>query len=171
MDSVIAIDLGGTKLRAAVVDRDGTVLWRKKLPAAAGNPAATIERTVQVIHEAETALPASPHGRRPVGIIVPGIYFAGTGNVWAPNLWGHDEAPLRTELEDRLKLPIVVEQRPRRVRSRRTMARRRPRLERCCVPCRRNRHWRGHRRWRAIASWALRYCGSCWLVCFEPNSI
>lgn len=109
MDSVIAIDLGGTKLRAAVVDRDGTVLWRKKLPAAAGNPAATIERIVQVIHEAETALPASPHGRRPVGIIVPGIYFAGTGNVWAPNLWGHDEAPLRTELEDRLKLPIVVD--------------------------------------------------------------
>jgi glucokinase len=78
MDSVIAIDLGGTKLRAAVVDRDGTVLWRKKLPAAAGNPAATIERIVQVIHEAETAHPASPHGRRPVGIIVPGIYFAGT---------------------------------------------------------------------------------------------
>ena len=28
------------------------------------------------------------------GLIIPGIYFAATGNVWAPNLFGHEEVPL-----------------------------------------------------------------------------
>jgi glucokinase len=109
MDSVIAIDLGGTKLCVAVVDRGGNVLWRKKLPVANESSAATIEQIVQVIHEAETAFPASRNNSRPAGIIVPGIYFAGTGNAWAPNLWGREEVPLRSELEDRLKLRIAID--------------------------------------------------------------
>ena len=109
MDSVIAIDLGGTKLCAAVVGRDGAVLWRKKLLVAAKSLAATVEQIVQVIHEAGTASPAPHNSPQSVGIVVPGIYFAGTGNVWAPNLWGREEAPLRTELEARLKLRIVID--------------------------------------------------------------
>jgi glucokinase len=109
MDSVIAIDLGGTKLCAAVVDRDGAVLWRKKLPVAARSLAATVEQIVHVIHEAGTASPAPHNGPQSVGIVVPGIYFAGTGNVWAPNLWGHEETPLRAALEAQLKLRIVID--------------------------------------------------------------
>ena len=109
MDYVIAIDLGGTKLCAAVVHRDGSVFWRKKVPVAAGTPATTIEQIVQVIQEAGAASPAPDNASKPVGIIVPGIYFAGSGSVWAPNLWGPDEVPLQAELEDRLNLKVFID--------------------------------------------------------------
>ncbi len=45
---------------------------------------------------------------RAVGIIVPGIYFAKTGNVWAPNLWGDEQVPLCAELQHLLTLPVVI---------------------------------------------------------------
>ena len=100
-----------------------TVFWRKKVPVAAGTPATTIEQIVQVIQEAGAVSPAPDNGPKPVGIIVPGIYFAGSGSVWAPNLWGPDEVPLRAELEDRLKPESLHRQRSRRICSRGTMAR------------------------------------------------
>ena len=67
MDYVIAIDLGGTKLCAAVVHRDGSVFWRKKLPVAAGTPATTIEQIVQVIQEAGAVSPAPDNGPKTSG--------------------------------------------------------------------------------------------------------
>jgi glucokinase len=46
---------------------------------------------------------------RAMGMIVPGIYFAGTGEVWAPNLWGHANVPLRAELERELKISVEID--------------------------------------------------------------
>jgi glucokinase len=109
MDSVIAIDLGGTKLTTAVVDRDGNVSWRKKLATDASSLEATVEQIVAVVHEAMAASSGLIADSSTLGIIVPGIYFCETGNVWAPNLWGHDQVPLRAELERRLALKIVVD--------------------------------------------------------------
>ncbi len=106
MDSVIAIDLGGTKLTAAIVDHDGNVSWREKLQTAAGGLNVTVDQIIGMAEEASGASSAEP---RAIGIVVPGIYFHETGNAWAPNLWGHEEVPLRTQLERKLKLPIIVD--------------------------------------------------------------
>jgi glucokinase len=104
MESVIAVDLGGTKLAAAVVDATGRVSYRKKT---AVNRDASIEQIVRAIREAIGNAP--PASVRAAGIIVPGIYFAASGNVWAPNLWGHEQVSLRQELQDRLAMPIVID--------------------------------------------------------------
>ena len=42
-------------------------------------------------------------------MIVPGIYFPSSGNAWAPNLWGHEQVPLRQELERVMPLPVVID--------------------------------------------------------------
>lgn len=101
----IAIDLGGTKLACAVVDDSGKILYRNKAPTGRGEPCASIDRIAEAIRQAGEA--AGCTGK--AGMIVPGIYFADSGCVWAPNLWGDRQIPLRAELEKRLSMPILID--------------------------------------------------------------
>lgn len=101
----VAIDLGGTKLASAVVDGLGKIVYRKKATTARGEPRATIDQIEQAIRQAGAT--AACAGK--IGMIVPGIYFADNGCVWAPNLWGDRKIPLRAELEKRLNVPIVID--------------------------------------------------------------
>lgn len=103
MNSVIAVDLGGTKLSAAIVDETGRVLERIRRRVEAVDFSASVRQIADVIHEMM---------RQPqtgVGLIVPGIYFPSSGNAWAPNLWGHEQVPLRQELERVVPLPVVID--------------------------------------------------------------
>jgi glucokinase len=100
MNTVIAVDLGGTKTAIAEVDERGGVAWKIKTPADR-RPEATVHRIAQAV-EGRAAAAA--------GIIIPGIYDQGTGMVWAPNLWGREQVPLREMLEARLSsIRVVVE--------------------------------------------------------------
>lgn len=100
MRQVLAVDLGGTKTATALVAEGGVIAQRRKEPAAK-----SIEASVAQI----VAAAACGEGVGAVGVIVPGIYDARTGNAWCPNLWGRDEAPLRGELERRLSVPVSVD--------------------------------------------------------------
>lgn len=94
---VLAVDLGGTKAAAAVVDRDGMAGARRRAPAPR-----TLADTVEWIA-------AGVSGAAAVGVIVPGIYVPSTGRAWCPNLWGRDEVPLRDALADRLAVPVTID--------------------------------------------------------------
>lgn len=108
MDAVVAVDLGGTKLTTAVVSAAGEILYRKKLAVKRGGVGMCVEQIADAVGQAISTAGLSRQVRA-IGIIVPGIYFAGTGNVWAPNLWGHEQVPLRAELEGTLALPVVID--------------------------------------------------------------
>ena len=109
MASVIAVDLGGTKLSAALVDDAGAVSGRVKVPIAPGGVRASVAQIAQVVDEA-LHVAKSARGRvHGVGMIVPGIYFAETGEAWAPNVWGQAIVPLRAELERELRAPIAID--------------------------------------------------------------
>jgi glucokinase len=97
--SVIAIDLGGTKIAAALVSDAGEIRARAHAllgGRGGGDVAAAIADLARDVldghhgagHAAVTA----------VGIAVPGIYRAERGTVWAPNIPGWDDYPLRDEL-------------------------------------------------------------------------
>ncbi len=105
MDSVLAIDLGGTKLASAIVDSAGQVSCRSKRPVMRGDVCACVQQIYGAIED------AGSRGKqiRGIGVIVPGIYSPDSGNVWAPNLWGHDQVPFRSELERELNLPVVID--------------------------------------------------------------
>lgn len=96
--AVIGIDLGGTKIAGALFSEEGAVLNTLNIPLSGkkGREAGKLVRTVMV------SLLDSKEGRNVkfAGISVPGIAYSSTGNVWAPNIPGWKNYPLRNELED-----------------------------------------------------------------------
>ena len=90
----IAMDLGGTKLAAALFDDDGEPMHREAVPLA-GRAGADVAALMVERHAALRERAGAPC---PVGVTVPGIYRAGPGTVWAPNIPGWDDFPLRRVL-------------------------------------------------------------------------
>jgi len=105
MDSntVIGIDLGGTKAAGALFDRQGRIL-RQEQRSLAGRAGEAVGHLItglvrQLIDEARE------HDRTvtAVGIGVPGIYHRDRGRVWAPNIPGWEDFPLRDALATALE--------------------------------------------------------------------
>lgn len=106
--TVLAVDIGGTTVKGAVLDRAGSVVARRAAPtfAVPGNAFASVAALVAQLHEA-----AAARGRRPVGIGLasPGLVDAAAGVVtYAANL-GWSGMPLRDRLQDRFGLPVALE--------------------------------------------------------------
>jgi len=108
--AVIGIDLGGTKLATAVFSEDGGILWRQSVRLD-GRTGAEVGGSITA--EALALREACAREETPVrglGVAVPGIYRDGTGTVWAPNIPGWDDYPLRSELRSALPdLPLRID--------------------------------------------------------------
>ena len=104
---VIGVDLGGTKLAGAAFTDDGQILNRHTtaLRSKTGQDVATL------VIDLVRALRAGPAQRATaVGVSVPGIYRADTGTVWAPNIPGWDDFPLRETLESAFpEMRVVID--------------------------------------------------------------
>ena len=90
--TIIAIDLGGTKLAGALLSREGIVHERHTRPlgrAAGRDVGDQIVDLIGVLLRSSS----SPDSAA-IGICVPGISHADTGRVWAPNIPGWEEYPL-----------------------------------------------------------------------------
>lgn len=106
--SVIAIDVGGTRIKGAVVAEDGTVVYRGQWPTQAEQDAdALVEFLVRI---AEKLLGYAADADDPAvaaGIVVPGIVNEGAGvAAFAANLAWRD-TPLRALLGRRLNMPVA----------------------------------------------------------------
>ncbi len=88
----IGIDLGGTKIAAGLVDEDGTIVRRSKIPL---NERGGAEVGRLVCHQIEGLARERPV--QGVGIAVPGAAWK-DGTVWAPNIPGWERYPLRREI-------------------------------------------------------------------------
>jgi glucokinase len=97
MQTVLAVDLGGTKTAVASVAPDGTTHDYRKVPATS-----SIDETIETIA-------AAAHSVSAVGIIVPGTFNAATGGVWCPNLFGRDEVPMLETIQQRVGVPVVID--------------------------------------------------------------
>src|SRR5918911_583887 len=101
---VVAIDLGGTKALAGVVDTDGSVRSRVWLPSRdlSGRPAELLDRLADGAGAAATQAGLSLDAVAAVGLCVPGPLDPSRSVVaLAPNL-GWVDLPVREELERRL---------------------------------------------------------------------
>lgn len=97
--SVIALDLGGTKLSAGVFDENGNISHRQTY-ALSGRQGAEVGNLIKEV--INNILQGTTHERinvSGIGICVPGISYEKTGHVWAPNIPGWEDFPLKDEIE------------------------------------------------------------------------
>ncbi len=98
----IGIDLGGTKIEAAVIDRAGEVRARRRIATPAGDYEATVAAVAVLVRGIERGYD------RPmtVGVGIPGTLVAGTGLVKNANSVCLIGRPLGRDLETALDRPV-----------------------------------------------------------------
>jgi len=102
---VVAVDLGGTWVRAGRVSPDGEVGASLRVATPQSGPQAVVETIAAAVRE---LLEGGRPGR--LGVAVPGPLSVREGVVFKPpNLHGWGEVPLRAMLQDRLGCPVVLE--------------------------------------------------------------
>jgi glucokinase len=105
----VALDLGGTKLAAALIDVDGRIFHKRKMPTERSDPRRSVRQLADAARQVVDEAACPWEAIAAVGLDVPGIYFAETGEVWAPNLPGWDRLPVRDKLRRELPVPVVVD--------------------------------------------------------------
>lgn len=105
--SLLAIDLGGTKLAVGAFDINGNLLFSKEhsLSGRKGRDAGALvtENIADMIVSGYAPVEA-------IGVSVPGISNSREGTVWAPNIPGWDSYPLHKEITDVAgSIPVSVE--------------------------------------------------------------
>jgi glucokinase len=104
MTLAIGIDIGGTKVAAGVVDADGNVLATARRRTPSRDPAHIADVVVEIVGQLR-----SEHDVKAVGIGAAGFVDVERSTIlFAPNLaWRN--APIRDDLQQRLDLPVAVE--------------------------------------------------------------
>ncbi len=104
----VAVDVGGTNVRVALVDHEGKIrLRRSQLTEARKGRVAVLERLLTVMNEVvDSAEPGTLCG---IGVSQAGATDPGTGAIHSPpNLPGWDGYSLKPDLERHFSLPVVV---------------------------------------------------------------
>ncbi|WP_043097025.1 ROK family protein [Kallotenue papyrolyticum] len=110
MHYLIGVDLGGTQLRAVLIDRGGQIQrFARTDTAAAAGPAAVIDQITTLIATLLRDAGVTADAISGIGVGVPGPVDPVAGIVRrAPNLAGWENVPLRAALSERIGLPVVV---------------------------------------------------------------
>lgn len=96
---VIGLDLGATKLAAALFSEQGDIIFKTHTGLEKRQGAEVGRLITQQVNELTAKAKENNLKVAAIGICVPGIAYAKTGNVWAPNIPGWDDYPLLTELQ------------------------------------------------------------------------
>ncbi|PYJ00404.1 MAG: ROK family protein [Verrucomicrobia bacterium] len=110
-EHVVGVDLGGTKILAGIFDGSLECIGEAKVSTKAQRGVgAVVERIDRCVREAVDEADLSLKQVVGVGIGAPGAVDFAAGNViFAPNLEGWKEVPLKKDLEKHLGLPVFVE--------------------------------------------------------------
>ena len=104
-----AIDIGGTKISAALFTPDGTMSGKRKVPVDKEGGEKVAGQAVELIQDLVSR--SSEEGGRlsALGICVPGVVYHDSGVVWAPNIAGWRHYHLRSKIQEKTKLPLLLE--------------------------------------------------------------
>ncbi len=103
---VLGIDLGGTNCKFGIVDAEGRVINSSKAPTRADSgPEGVVEG---IVRHAKELIDAG-YAVKAVGMGCPGPMSARDGIIYqAPNLPGWTDVPLQKMMEERLSLPVAL---------------------------------------------------------------
>jgi glucokinase len=110
-DYVVGVDLGGTKILSGVFDHSMECIGTAKLSTKSQRGVdKVVERIARCVQDAVDEADLTPKQIAGVGIGAPGAVDFGSGTViFAPNLEGWKEVPLKKDLEKALGVPVFVE--------------------------------------------------------------
>lgn len=94
----IGVDLGGTKITAALFDANGEIAESKVALLEEREGAAVAELMVELISELLKENKITKREKKYIGICVPGIAYSKKGTVWCPNIPGWEEYPLQEHI-------------------------------------------------------------------------
>jgi fructokinase len=103
-DGSIGVDLGGSKIEAAALDRAGSIIFRKRRPTPPQDYVATLQAIAELVGAAEAAL----GGPGPVGIGIPGALSPATGLVKNANSTWLNGRPFDRDVAERLGRGVRV---------------------------------------------------------------
>lgn len=109
-DCVIGVDLGGTKLLAGLVRDDLVVLDRRyRLAPRSQDPEALLQHVVDEVRELLGSGIVRPDAVRAVGVGIPSLVDRARGVAVSTVHQPLDGVPVRDELQDRLQLPVALD--------------------------------------------------------------
>jgi glucokinase len=99
--TLLAVDIGGTKVALALITRQGEIVARDHFPTDPSGPETIINHIARF---------AARSAAEAVGVCVPAVLAHESDRLlWAPNLPGWQDTPLRELLQNRLELPVFLE--------------------------------------------------------------
>ena len=98
----IGIDLGGTKIELAVLEPDGGIVMRRRVPTPSRDYGAVVKAIGQLVEDAEAELGV----QATVGVATPGATSLLTGRIKNSNSKSLNGKPLKADLERRLARPV-----------------------------------------------------------------
>lgn len=106
---MVGLDLGGTKIAAAVVDAGGKLYSSVRLPTPASGVKRDLAAMFDAVHAAVGGAGLGLDAIPAIGVGVPGAFDPQTETVWAPNLPGWRKVPLKRHFQRMLGRPVWVE--------------------------------------------------------------
>lgn len=108
-DLVLAVDVGGTSIKAAVLDTAGTETLRRAVPTPFDHgPDAVVSAIRELVVDRVAAAVSADTPVRAVGLVVPGVVDTVAGIArYASNIGWHD-VPLRDIIRDAVDLPTAI---------------------------------------------------------------
>ncbi len=106
---IIGIDVGGTKIAAALVDPHGKILWSARRPTDLSGPDATLDSVADAVKELIAANEIEPHSIEAIGFGIPGLVDAENGIGIASVNLGWKNVAVRAGLEARLGIRCAID--------------------------------------------------------------
>ncbi len=107
---LLAVDIGGTKTACALVTREGVILDQLQAPTSQEGPQAGIAQIHALLQELLRRSDLDKTAVQAIGVGIPAVLARHSDQViWAPNLPGWRDVPLRESLQALSRLPVFVE--------------------------------------------------------------
>lgn len=104
----IGLDLGGTKISGALFTENNVMLLSETLYLEGRGGDAVAEQIFALCDNLLSKGSIGSDHKKSIGICVPGIAYSKSGNVWAPNIPGWENYPLRERLSERFPNSSVM---------------------------------------------------------------
>lgn len=105
----VGVDIGGTRMRAALVTKGGTIITRSEAATPARNgPEAVVDQVAILVAKVTSGV--ARESLTSVGVCAPGPLDTTAGMALStPTISGFSDYPLRDRLQDQIDLPVFLE--------------------------------------------------------------